>query len=126
MSSEKKRALVVDVDPALLGAVERLLETEGWDTTTTWDMNEALAALRSRRFELVIAGHHPPEIKAEEILKQLQTKPPPASCIVTVAAVGYPFEAQYLRFLGATAIVSKWDQLELVEAARRAALKADE
>jgi CheY-like chemotaxis protein len=125
VSSKRKRVLIVDVDPALLGVVERLLETEGWDTTTTWDMNEAIASLRSRRFDLVIAGHHPPDIKAEEILKQLQTKPPPASCIVTVAAVGYPFEAQYLRFLGAKAIVSKWNQHELVEAVRRAELKAD-
>jgi CheY-like chemotaxis protein len=88
-------------------------------------MNEAIASLRSRPFDLVIAGHHPPDIKAEEILKQLRTKPPLASCIVTVAAVGYPFEAQYLRSLGAKAIVSKWDQHELAEAVGRAALKAD-
>ena len=104
--SHRKKVLIVDCDADYLMTLERHLEEGGFDTTTTWDACEAIALLGSRQFNALLVGEHPPEVKSEEILRGLRTRRS-APCIVLQAAMRHPFEAQYLSFLGAYAVVPK-------------------
>jgi DNA-binding NtrC family response regulator len=89
------------------------LEEEGFDTTTTWDLCEAIALLGSRQFSVLLVGEHPPEVKCEEILKRFQSRRS-IPCIVLQAAMRHPFEAQHLSFLGAYAVIPKQEVTEKV------------
>lgn len=93
---------------------ERHLEEGGFDTTTTWDVCEALALLSSRQFNALLVGEHPPEVKCEEILKGLQSRRS-VPCIVLQAATRHPFEAQHLSFLGAYAVIPKQKIKEVMQ-----------
>lgn len=115
MSSPKQNILVLDCDPEFLIVLEHVLEEEGFNTTTTWDAREALVLLASARFDALLVGEHPPEVKSAEFLKRLQAQPKSIPCIVLQSAAGYPFEAQYLCALGAHAVIPKWKHEAIAE-----------
>jgi len=108
----RRKVLIVDCDADYLISLERYFEEGGFDTTTTWDACEAIALLASRQFNALLVGEHPPEAKSEEILRGLRRSVP---CIVLQAAVRHPFEAQYLSFLGAYAVVPKQNIKDVME-----------
>ena len=112
--SHRKKVLIVDCDADYLMTLERHLEEEGFDTTTTWDVCEAMALLASRQFNALLVGEHPPEVKCEEILKGLRSRRS-VPCIVLQAATRHPFEAQHLRFLGAYAVIPKQKIKEVMQ-----------
>ena len=112
--SHRKKVLIVDCDADYLIALERHLEEEGFDTTTTWDACEAMALLGSRQFNALLVGEHPPEVKCGEILKGVRSRRS-VPCIVLQAATRHPFEAQYLSFLGAYAVVPKQKIKEVMQ-----------
>jgi CheY-like chemotaxis protein len=53
-------ALIVDDNFALREAIARSLARDGWDVTTATDGLEALEAVRSHRFDVVITELHMP------------------------------------------------------------------
>jgi len=112
--SRQKKVLIVDWDADYLITLERHMEEDGFDTTTTWDACEAMALLGSQQFDVLLVGEHPPEVKSEEILRGLRTRRSVA-CIVLQAATRHPFDAQYLSFLGAYAVVPKQKMKEIME-----------
>ena len=67
------RILVLDFDESTLIRLEQFLEEAGFDTTTTWDINEALLLLETKSFDLIVVGDHPPEIDAYAMLCRPQT-----------------------------------------------------
>ncbi len=107
MTSRRKRILIVDMDSDVLISMEHLLEDEGFDTTTTRDMYEAFALLGSHHIDLVVIGHHPPEVSSEQLLRQLRDGRKRAPCLVMQSVPQHPFEGPYLRSLGACAVVPK-------------------
>ena len=117
--SSRKKILVLDSDSELLIALEQVLEEEGFNTTTTWDAREAVALLASARFDALLVGEHPPEVKSAELLKRLQAQRSGIPCIVMQSAALHPFEAQYLCALGAYAVVPKWKHKAIVEQIRQ-------
>ncbi len=67
MEESRNHVLVIDIDDDFLIGIQRLLEDQGFDTTITWDVSEALDLLVSEQFEVIVVGHHPPELHASEI-----------------------------------------------------------
>jgi len=114
MDGLRKKILILDHDERVLINLESVLESAGFETTTTWDMQEALTLLNCRDFDLLLLGDHPPQVKCAELLKGLRCQQSRAPCIVLHAAARYPFEDQYLRWLGAYAVLPKWKYRDLV------------
>ncbi len=82
---------------------------------------EATALLGSTRFDAVLVGEHPPEVKTGELLKQLQVEHRRIPCIVMQSAARHPFEAQFLCARGAYAVTPKWNHKGIVEQIRQSA-----
>ena len=114
MSARRKRILVLDASEFVLMNLERVLENSEFDTTTTWDMQEALRLLGERRFDLLLVGEHPPEVDAAEMLRQLQYNRLSAPAIILLPEV-YPFAPEYFYSLGAAEVISKWHYGELAQ-----------
>ena len=110
----KKRIIILDYDERVLIEMERILEDEGFETTTTWDVGEASDLLANGNFDLLLLGEHPPEVRCAEFLKTLRTRRTRAPCIVLQTAARYPFESQYLCWLGAHAVIPKWKYRDVV------------
>jgi CheY-like chemotaxis protein len=106
VSSQRRNVLILDSDPEFLIALERVLEEEGFNTTTTWNTGEAIALLGSRQFHAVLLGEHPPEVNGEEILQALQSRRS-IPCIVMLATIRNGSEAEHLSSLGAYAVIPK-------------------
>ena len=64
----RKSVLVLDFDDDVLIALERALEDSGFNTTATWDVDEALALLRQRHFDFLVLGNRPPRLDAQAIV----------------------------------------------------------
>jgi CheY-like chemotaxis protein len=107
MTTDRKRILVLASDEHFLIELDRLLEDEGLETTTTWDTGEALRLSQDRPFDLLLVGDHPPEIRASEVLRETQCGPGNTPCVVVLAAAG-PFSEQYFYALGASAVIVDW------------------
>ena len=106
-----KRILLLDTDQDVLIGLERVLENEGMRTTVTWHQHEAMKLLSLDSIEVVVVGHHPPEINAAELLMAVQPGKKP--CVVLHTNPRHPFEADYLRSLGAEAVLEKWQEKEI-------------
>jgi len=107
-----KRILLLDSDQDVLIGLERVLENEGMRTTVTWHQHEAMKLLSSDSIEVVVVGHHPPEINAADVL--MVTEPGKKKpCVVLHTNPRHPFEADYLRSLGAEAVLEKWQEKEI-------------
>jgi DNA-binding NtrC family response regulator len=125
MSLQKKNILVLDSDPAFLIALEHVLEEEGFNTLTTWNAWEANALLGSSRFDVLLVGEHPPEVKSGEFLNQVQVGHRRIPCIVMQSAARHPFEAQFLYARGAYAVTPKWNHKGIVEQVRQSLRHSD-
>jgi len=114
MDRLRKKILILDHDERVLIDLERVLQDEGFETTTTWDTREALDMVAHREFDLLLLGDHPPEVRSAELLNTLRSRPISAPCIVLQTAARYPFEGQYLCWLGAHAVMPKWEYRDIV------------
>jgi CheY-like chemotaxis protein len=115
----RKKVLILNTHADFLIVLQQILEDEGFETTATWDVREALALLSSQHFDAVLVDEHPPEIKPAELLKWLRAHAPRVECIVLESDSRHPFQAQYLCSLGARAVVPKWKHKRIVEAVRQ-------
>ncbi len=107
MHTRRNRILVLDIDEQILMELERLLENEGFDTTTTWDSAEALAQVRTRHFDLLLVGDHPPEISGSEMLRELQCSRVSVPCVILKTG-STPFDPEYFYSLGASGVIADW------------------
>ncbi|HEV2494925.1 MAG TPA: response regulator [Terriglobia bacterium] len=116
--SGRKRVLVVDDDERVLIALEALLETEGYDTTTAWSGREALRLLRSGGFDLVLLDDFLGDVTSEEILRQLMKVSARIPVLVMqTAGLSDDAAARYAR-LGAHYFVSKGQPEEVASVVR--------
>jgi CheY-like chemotaxis protein len=116
--SSRKRVLVVDDDEHMLIALEALLETEGYETTTAWSGREALRLLRSRAFDLIVLDDYLADVPSEEILRQLQkvaVKTP--VLLAQTARLTDDMASRYAR-LGARHFISKGQPGDVVAVVR--------
>jgi len=114
MGGVRKKILILDHDERVLIDLERILEDEGVETMTTWDLQEALDLVVHQEFDLLLLGEHPPEVRCAEFVKTLRCRQISPSCIVLETAPRHPFEGQYLCWLGAYAVMPKWKYSDIV------------
>ena len=103
----RRSILVLDHDEDVLLRLEHLLETAGFDTTVTWRLDEVRHLIDQRRFDLLVIGHHPPQLDASRVL-QLTGGDRRTPCIVLHPPERFHFDAEYFYSLGAHAVLSKW------------------
>lgn len=116
MEGRRKRVLVVDGDERVLIALERLLEDESVDTTTTWSALEGLQLVRSGDFDVVLMGDNLPDLSCEQLLREMQRNAIRAAVLVMeTASPRVPSIASYFLSLGATATVRKWNLGETLD-----------
>lgn len=72
MEKQGKTILIVDDDEQVLIALERLLEDQGYNTTTVWSGREALQVLQSKSFDFVLLDGDLPDLTREELMRQAQ------------------------------------------------------
>jgi|SRR5437588_10191192 len=73
MDEQRKTILIVDDDEQVLIELERLLENQGYNTTTAWSGREALQLLQSKSFNFVLLDGDLPDFTREELMRQAQT-----------------------------------------------------
>jgi DNA-binding NtrC family response regulator len=99
-----RRILLLHYDEQVLIELERLLEDMGIETTTTWDMAEAVELASTRHYDLMVVGEHSPEVSASAMLRELQCRCPSLPCVV-VQSRQERLDAEYYYSLGAAGVV---------------------
>lgn len=115
----RRRVLIVDNDEDALIALERVLEEQGFETCTSWNLDEALKELNHTNYDAVLVGDHPPELNCEKLLKRLREGQVHAPCIVLHGSARYPFSEQYLYHLGACGVACKWSYGDVASLLKR-------
>jgi len=115
MSNHPKRVLLIHWDENELISLERLLENEGFATTTTWELQEGLDLLRTRSFDLVLVADHAPGCDAGDVLRALQSRTP---CIVL--RNGGHSDPEYFFALGAVKVLFPWERDKLTKSVHMA------
>ncbi len=112
---QRKKILIVDNDETVLIALERALEEKGYETTTAWNLTEALALMDQAEFDVLVVGDHPPDVNCERLLKLLRQNQVWTPCVIMHSAARHPFSVQYLQYLGAHGVACKWNDKEVLE-----------
>ena len=113
MKKRPLRILIFDLDQDTLIRLEQLLEDSGLYTTTTWEPTEARRLLESRYFDLLVVGHHPPELDAARLLSDLQKPERSSACVLLSTATRS--EIENFRSMGAGVVIPRRDHLGIVE-----------
>jgi two-component system cell cycle response regulator len=100
MPEPDKRILLVDDDPAILSVLTRFLGHQGYAVAPATSGQEALQALRTDSFPLVILDLKLPDIPGMEVLAHLKSKAPDTEVILFTGLGGLESAVQALR-LGA-------------------------
>src|SRR5687767_2826475 len=88
-SPTKPVILCVDDDLAVLSSLRRLFRSEPYDVLTASNAAQALAALRSRKIELIISDERMPLMSGSEFLAEVRQLWPGISRMILTA---YPAE----------------------------------
>jgi len=113
MKQPRQRILISDCDVEALIALERVLENNGFDTTTVCTQDETVRLLAQQQFDLVLVADHPPELNCERLLRQSKLNVP---VVALENRPRHPFAEPYLLSLGARKIVHKWEHQEVQNA----------
>jgi CheY-like chemotaxis protein len=119
MDQSRKSILIVDDDAEVLMALERLLETQGYRTTTAWSGHDALRLLQHQRFDLLLLDQDLPDVNCDDLLQRAKGVRTPARCVVmqptgtgrrTVSSLASP--------TGIHGSVCKWEHDQVVAIVR--------
>jgi len=98
MTTNAKRALVVDDNVALARVTQFALDGAGFETQTAYNGRLALEAALATQFDIVITDQQMPEMTGIELCKELRARKEYASCpIVLLTAKGLELELPKLR-----------------------------
>lgn len=75
--------LLVDDELPLLGLLKKFLEREGFSVETAENGEKAMAAVATRRFDLVVLDQNLPDIPGEVILRKLLADHPEAKVLIS-------------------------------------------
>jgi CheY-like chemotaxis protein len=95
-----KRILVVDDNPTNLKLVTYLVKANGYDVDAAADAEAALAAITSKRPDLILMDLQLPGIDGLELTRRLKTDPAPAD-IRIIAVTAYAMKGDQERALAA-------------------------
>jgi CheY-like chemotaxis protein len=85
MTETKKKILVVDDEPAVCEVVKEFLESRGYRVVTALSGQEALAAVRRERPDLVLLDILMPGMNGLEVLQRIRQMDPSAGVIMLTA-----------------------------------------
>lgn len=78
MASDPIKILIVDDDEQVLIELERLLESEGYSTTTAWSVREALDLSDRLQFDLLLVDEHLHGLDSGALMMELRLRQPDA------------------------------------------------
>jgi DNA-binding response OmpR family regulator len=110
MNSARKHILIADSDERALIELERLLQDEGFETTTAWSTSDTVELLTNKQFDLLLVADHPPELNCEQVLRRRREAGAQVPLIVLETKPRHPFAEPYLVTLGASNFVQKWQK----------------
>jgi CheY-like chemotaxis protein len=87
--TEWRRLLVVDDEEIVLVALRETLMRAGYEVTATNDAAEALEALRTTRFAVIITDQQMPRMTGLEFLAQAKVLRPEATRILITAVLNW-------------------------------------
>jgi len=113
---DKKKVLVVENDEQVLAAFQALLKDAGFDTQTTWSARDALSALESERFDLLLTDGYLPDLHVSEFLDRVSRLRARPTVVVMQSPLPKPSVARRYQGLGAYAVMDKLDQAAVCRA----------
>ena len=116
MKVRRLKVLIIDCHEDVLIPFERLLEDEGYDTTTACTGQDALKALQAQVFDLVLVNEYLPDMDAELFISELQRRGGDVPCIVMQPRATQITDIRRFLAAGAVAVVCKWSQTRVLEA----------
>lgn len=114
--NRRKHILIADNDELALIKLERMLEDDGFDTTTAWTTSETVDLLTKGKFDLLLVADHPPELDCELVLRRVRSGGSNVPLLVLENKPRHPFSGPFLLELGARQIVHKWQIGEVKQA----------
>ena len=117
--NKRHRTLILDTDPDTLITLQHVFEEAEIDATITWDEMEACRLIDSAAFDLILIGHHPPELNAAAILDDLSLRGRCPPVFILMGIFGEK-DAEYFRRLGATGVVAKKDSVAVLDQVTKA------
>ncbi|MGZ4813135.1 MAG: response regulator [Terriglobales bacterium] len=119
MGQQRQKVLIVDNDESVLIALQQVMEEEGYETTTSWNLTDALKLMEETSFDVLLVGDHPPDLNCERVLKLLREGQSWTPCVVMHTVPRHPFAVEYLEQLGAHGVACKWNYGEVLEEVRK-------
>jgi DNA-binding response OmpR family regulator len=113
-----RHLLVLDLDEKLLLTLQQVLEDAGFDTTITWDENEARHLVGRMRYDLIVVGEHPPELVADRVLRDFAQQGSPPPCLILGRKSLEP-ALQHLREIEVIGVIPKPEPLRVLEQVRK-------
>src|SRR6478672_1557417 len=113
MNPHRKHILIADSDEQSLIELERLLQDEGFETTTAWNTSDTVEQLHRGQFDLLLVADHPPELNCEVVLRLRRQVGAQTPLVVLEAGARHPFSQPYLLTLGASNFVQKWRKADV-------------
>ncbi len=115
MNPARPKVLVIDYEEENLIALERLLENEGFDTTTVWTGQDGLNAVARETFDLVLVNEYLPDMNADELMQELR-QATDVPCLVMVSNQAGVTNPCRLRLAVVSEAVCKRPPARVVEA----------
>jgi DNA-binding response OmpR family regulator len=118
MNAIRARVLIVDYDEEILIKLERLLENEGFATTTAWPGRDAFKALYCKTFDLVLLSEYLPAMDAEDFVQRLQRAAGGVPCVVMQTGRSLMPDLRSFSWPNVVNVVCKWSPENVLAAVR--------
>ena len=105
MVSDPIKILIVDDDERVLIELERLLESEGYRTTTAWGGREALALSDQSQFDILLVDEDIAHPDCDAFLGELKRRQPNAGFV--------QMHARKNRKESSASVVCKWEHAQM-------------
>lgn len=112
----KGNVLIVDNDDRILWKFREQLENVGFTTEATWSGREALALLRSGKFDILLVDDYLPDIHSHDFLKRVGRLSSQPSIVVMHSAEPKPADVQSYASLDVAELVDKRDPVKVCRA----------
>lgn len=109
-NGDRKKVLVVENDEQVLAAFQSSLNDAGFDTHATWSARDALSALESERFDLLLTDGYLPDLHLSEFLERVRRLKTGAKIVVMQSPLPKRSVTRRYQALGAYAVMDKRDQ----------------
>src|SRR5579883_3648595 len=115
-ANDKQKVLIVDNDDHVLWQFRELLEERGFSTQTTWSGHEALALLKSGKFDILLVDDYLPDLHSHDFLKRVSRLPIRSSVVVMHSSPPKPSDLQSYAGLPVSQLVDKRDAGKVCQA----------